>query len=519
MDRRTFIRLSGPALASAALIRIDSVRAQQPAAPPPRFRYDDVVRRAREVLTQPFEATPQPLPEPIARLDFDSWRDIRFRPDRALFGNSPFRLQLFHPGFLYTRPMTVNVIRDGMPAPIPYSANLFDYGRVRIDRPLPVGTGFAGFRLHHPLNDPRVHDEVISFLGASYFRMLSRSQRYGLSARGLAVNVGAKEGEEFPVFTQAWIETPEPDADRAAIYALMESESLTGAFQFLVFPGPRTVVEVIANIFVRKPVARLGVAPLTSMFFVGENDRRFRDDFRPELHDSDGLLMHSGAGEWIWRPLRNPKETENSVFLDNNIRGFGLMQRDRVFEHYQDLELAYQLRPSYWIEPHENWGEGQVELVEIPTADETNDNMVAFWRPRAPVEPGQTLTYRYRLRSLDGTEGLNPGGMTVNTFQTKPRALGSNEATPPGATRFILDFAGGDLAYHLNAPQAVRIVASASEGGKVTRTFLAPNPTISGFRAFIDVEAPAGQSIVLRAFLRAGSGALTETWTYPWRAE
>ena len=525
IDRRSFLLASSagfiaPALAQAPQGQVPPAPIQNTPAPPPRFRYDDVVKRARELMNQPFEANPAPLPEPIARLDFDTWRDIRFKTDRAFFaqGASQFRMQLFHPGFLYKRPVVINIVRDGVAAPIPYAAPLFDYGRVKVERPLPVGLGFAGLRLHAPLNDPRVYDEVISFLGASYFRFLARDQRYGLSARGLAVNVGAKEGEEFPVFTQFWVETPENDADKATIYALMESDSLTGAFQFILFPGVQTSIEVIANIFVRKPVARIGIAPLTSMYFVGENDRRQRDDYRPELHDSDGLLIHSGAGEWLWRPLRNPREPENSVFLDNGVRGFGLMQRDRIFEHYQDLDLSYERRPSYWIEPHEGFGEGQVELVELPTGDETNDNIVAFWRPKAPVEAGQTLTFRYRMRSITGTEGLNPGGRTVNTFRTRAAALGSNEPNTPGTTRFILDFAGGDLDYHLAAPQNVQVVASASVG-KVLRTALMPNPAVQGFRAMIDIEAPVGQVTDVRAFLRAGSRALTETWTTPWRAE
>lgn len=533
MDRRFLLKATGATLATAHLAAtVPAANAQGQAAgqavpPPPiasagpqKFRFDDVVRRAREGAARPYDSTVPPLPDPIAKLDFDTWRDIRFRTDRMLLANpaSPFRLQLFHPGFLYKRPVTIHVIRDGVPAPVPYSNTLFDYGRVKLDRPLPVGLGFAGLRLHQPLNDPKVYDELISFLGASYFRFLSRGQSYGLSARGLAINAGLKEGEEFPAFTQVWVETPEADADHARIYALMESDSLTGAYQFLVFPGAPTTVEVLAHVFIRKPVARLGIAPLTSMFFVGENDRRFRDDYRPELHDSDGLLIHSGAGEWLWRPLRNPKEAENSVFLDNNIRGFGLMQRDRVFEHYQDLDLTYERRPGYWIEPHDGWGEGQVELIELPTADETNDNIVAFWRPKAPVEAGQALTFRYRMRSLSGTGMLNPGGMTQNTFITRPRALGSAENAPPGSARFILDFVGGDLGFYLSAPQDVGIIASASQG-RITRSTLIPNPSTRGFRAMIDVEVPPGQLSDLRAFLKAGSRVLTETWTYPWKAE
>lgn len=532
-DRRAILK---GGLAAATLAGITAAQAQVPpqqrpqAAPqtplgtspaqPPKFRFDDVVRRAREMLAQPFDTTPPGLPEPIARLDFDTWRDIRFKAERAFLNvpGSPYRMQLFHPGFLYQRPMTINIVRDGVPAPIPYAANLFDYGRVKLERPLPVSLGFAGFRLHSPLNAPNVHDELISFLGASYFRFLSRGQRYGLSARGLAINAGLKETEEFPVFTDVWIETPVADAASVTVYALMQSESATGAFQFVTFPGDPSTVEVLAHIFTRKAIARLGVAPLTSMYFVGENDRRFRDDYRPELHDSDGLLIHTASGEWLWRPLRNPKEPENSVFMDANVKGFGLLQRDRVFEHYQDLDLAYEKRPGYWIEPHEGWGEGQVELVELPTADETNDNIVAFWRPKAPVEAGQSLTFRYRMTAVSGTDDLSPGGETQNTFRTRAAALGANEVAQPGTSRFIVDFSGGDLEYHLAKPDNVQVIASASVG-RITRTSLIPNPEISGFRAMFDVEAPVGQIVDLRAFLKAGSKALTETWTYPWKAE
>lgn len=529
MDRRLFLTASGATLAAASLAGIaTAARAQgQPIPPPPvapagpqRFRFDDVVRRAREAAARPQEPAAQPLPEPIANLDFDTWRDIRFRADRALFNTpaSQFRMHLFHPGFLYKRPVTVNVIRDGVPAPVPYAANLFDYGRLKLERALPVGLGFAGFRLHHPLNAPKTYDELISFIGASYFRFLSRGQHYGLSARGLAVNAGLKEPEEFPAFSQMWVETPENEAEPARIYAQLDSESVTGAYQFLVFPGPTTTVEVLAHLFIRKPVARLGIAPLTSMFFIGENDRRYRDDVRPELHDSDGLLIHSGAGEWIWRPLRNPKQPENSVFLDNGIRGFGLMQRDRTFEHYQDLDLSYENRPGYWIEPHDNWGEGQVDLIELPTADETNDNIVAFWRPKAPVEAGQSLTFRYRMRALSGTGTLNPGGSTLNSFVTHARALGSNETPPPASARFILDFAGGDLEFHLKSASDVAIVASASVG-RIIRTAIVPNREIRGFRAMIDVEGVPGQVSDLRAFLKSGPRVLTETWTYPWQPQ
>jgi glucans biosynthesis protein len=519
--------LAGLGFALAGSAAPGALMAQQPAPPPaalppppPRFGFEDVVRRAREVSALAYEAQPIQLPEQLLRLDFDQWRDIRFRTERAFFANTPsrYRMHLFHLGFLFNRPVTINTVRDGLATPIPYAPNLFDYGKTRFDKPLPVNLGFAGFRIHFPLNDPRIHDELVSFIGASYFRLLGRGQKYGLSARGLSIGAGVRDGEEFPYFREFWIETPGPEADRVVIHALLDSPSIAGAYQFLLFPGRASVMAVTAHLFPRREIQKLGLAPLTSMFFTGENDRRFFDDYRSELHDSDGLLIHSGTGEWIWRPLRNPKEQAVSAFVERNPRGFGLMQRDRVFEHYQDLDLNYELRPSYWVEPQGEWGEGHVELIELPTTDETNDNIVALWAPRVPLQPGREHVIRYRLSSLGDDEALHPGGRAVNTYQARPKALGSGEAVTPGARRFIVDFAGGELAYHMQEPDKVEIVPSVT-AGRINRAFVIPNPKVGGFRAFIDVVMEPGQSGDLRAFLRSGQKALTETWTYPWPAE
>ncbi len=520
--RRVLAGLSAALCLSAAP---SALLAQQPVPPAeplaemqPRFGFDHVVNRAREIAAVAYEPGPN-LPEPLSRLDFDAWRDIRFRPERALLAQSgsPFRMQMFHPGFLFTRPVVVNVVRDGVATPVPYSANLFDYGRVKFEKPLPVNLGFAGFRLHYPLNDPRIFDELISFIGASYFRVLGREQRYGLSARGLSIGAGVP-GEEFPTFREFWVEAPAANAERVTIYALLDSPSVTGAYRFHVYPDVDAVVDVGATLFPRKPIDKLGLAPLTSMFFTGENDRRFHDDFRTELHDSDGLMIHSGTGEWIWRPLRNPRQQAISSFVERNVRGFGLMQRDRVFEHYQDLDLNYELRPSYWIEPQGDWGEGVVELIEIPTTDETNDNIVALWAPKVPLEPGRAFSFGYKLTAMLDSSDLHPGGRIINTYQAKPKALGSGEPVNAGARRFIVDFAGGDLDYHLKQPEKVEIVPSIAYG-RIDRAFIVPNPKTKGFRAFIDIVVEPGQLAEMRAFLKSGDKTLTETWSYPWRAD
>ena len=515
--RRQFVGAAGLAgFQSAAFSWAQPARAQSP-APAPQFGYDNVLTRARELATAPFQPT-APLPRALAALDPQVWQDIRFRSDRAFFshGGGLFRLELFHLGGPYTLPVTVNTVRGGIATPIPYSADLFHYGRAHFDNPLPVDLGFSGFRLRFPLNESRIFDEVISFLGASYFRFLGRDQRYGLSARGLAVNAGTLN-EEFPFFREFWIETPAKDADRITIYALLDSVSATGAYRFDLAPKANTTLDVNATLFARRAGQKFGFAPLTSMFCSGEDDLRVRDDFRPELHDSDGLSIHNGTGEWLWRPLRNPASMQLSEFLDRDIGGFGLLQRDRVFNHYEDIDHLYELVPDYWIEPKGAWGHGRVELVELPTQNETNNNIVASWIFNEPILPGVPRALAYRITASLGASSPSPNGRVANTFQTKARAFDATDPIQPGTRRFLVDFTGGDLAYYLNDPSLVETVASASNGA-ILRTYLTPNPHIKGFRAGFDVLGQSGEIADLRLFLRAGARALTETWTFPWTA-
>ncbi len=486
--------------------------------PAPRFGFNDVLQRARALAAAPFEDVTPRLPDPFDALDFDAWRGIRFRRDHALFSNlaGGFRLETFHLGFLYRRPVTVNTIRDGIAAPIPYSPAMFDYGRLKADNAFGVNTGFAGFRLHFPVNDPHVHDEAISFLGASYFRFLGRDQQYGLSARALCVEAGTSR-ETFPFFREFWVETPTQGSNRATIYALLDGEATTGAYRFDLAVGQESTLDVQATLFPRRGGVKLGLAPLTSMYLTGENDRRIRDGFRDEIHDSDGLLVHNGSEEWLWRPLGNPARERMSSFVDRNPRGFGLLQRDRTFESYQDLDLAYQNRPSYFVEPVGDWGAGSVELVELPTPDETNDNIVASWTPASAPEAGKPFAFAYRITAGLDMPRLAPNGRVVHTFEAPARALGSAEPSDPGARRFLVDFAGGDLAYYVADPSQVEAVAWASKG-RVLRASVIANPHIDGLRALFDVSVKPGDTADLRLFLRANGRTLTETWTLPWSA-
>lgn len=468
----------------------------------PKFSPDFVVKMAEKISKQPFVAgKPQ-----NSSLNFDQYRDIRFKGEKALLDKSNFRLHMFHTGFIHKDPVRINLIKEGVVQSVSYNANQFNFGKANV-----ANGAYAGFRLHYPLNDPAKFDELVSFLGASYFRFLGRGQAYGLSARGVAINSGEKTPEEFPIFKEFWIENP--TSHMVVIHALMDSPSLSAAFRFSFFPAENSVVEVEATLFTRAKIEKLGLAPLTSMFMKAENDKRVQGDFRPELHDSDGLMVHGATGEWLWRPLKNPENPSISVFLDKNVKGFGLLQRDRLFEHYQDLDLNYENRPSYWIEPIEGFGEGRVELVELPTSDETNDNIVAYFVRGTPIEADQRLVLKYRMSSLKNESALHKGARAINTYKTKAVALGGNEATKLRTTRFIVDFAGGDLEYFLKSPHLVQIVPTVNDG-QILRTFIVPNPAIKGFRAAIDVQAANDKTANIRAFLKSGEGALSETWTY-----
>jgi glucan biosynthesis protein len=181
------------------------------------------------------------------------------------------------------------------------------------------------------------------------------------------------------------------------VHALLDSPSAAAAFRFTIHPGERTVFDTELALYPRAEIATVGIAPLTSMFLFDASERTRIDDYRTAVHDSNGLLLRTGKGEQIWRPLANPRELQISAFTDRGRRGFGLMQRSRALGDYQDLEARYENRLSLWVEPARDWGEGVVELVEIPTDREVNDNVVAFWRPHEPLKAKGEYIFNYRL--------------------------------------------------------------------------------------------------------------------------
>ena len=303
--------------------------------------------------------------------------------------------------YLYQDPVLIHLVEEGQVRDFDFSPQQFDYGRVHFPEPLPQDIHFAGLRVLYPVNHPRKQDEVASFIGASYFRLLGARQRYGASFRGLAIDTAEPSGEEFPRFTEFWVEKPGAHSTFLQVFALLDSPRAAGAYRFVIKPGDTTTVEEEASVFIRKEIKKLGLAPMTSMFLVGENRTQCFPDFRPELHDSDGLLLQMGDGQWIWRPLVNPQKNHRvSSFATDNLTGFGLLQRDRDFRSYEDLAARYDLRPSLWVQPATNWGAGAVELVEIPTPNEFHDNVVAYWVPKQKPAPGQEFHWAGTLSTF-----------------------------------------------------------------------------------------------------------------------
>ena len=508
-------RARGTILTCTAILALALLAAAAPtgAAPSPAatpiagFDFDDVAAEAKQLADEPFKAPPQ-VPEWLTKLNYDQWRDIRFRTDQTVWREppGPFQVQFFHPGLYYDRTVAVNIINGKKAKPLPFSPSQFDYGRNDFASKVPQSLGYAGLRLHAPFKTPKYYDEVIVFLGATYFRAVGRDQVFGLSARGIAIDTALSSGEEFPYFREFWLQTPTAKDKEAVVYALLDSPSLTGAYRFAITPGEQTVVETQGRLFLRKPPQKIGFAPLTSMFYHGENTARPFDDFRPEVHDSDGLLISSGNGEWLWRPLDNPEKLEVSAFRTPALRGFGLIQRDRDFRSYEDLETRPDLRPSAWVVPYGDWGSGHVELIEIPTKSDANDNVVAYWVPDQQPKMGEPYDFGYTLSWYGDDPKRPPHGSVTATRRDDHE----------GSKRFVVDF-GGKALEAVPGDQILRgdvTVASGDDAAEVVDQHVVKNPVTGGWRLTFRLKPKTSGAIDLRAYLDQGSETLTETWTY-----
>ena len=492
--------------ASAALPLMTIIPRSARAAPGPVPFDAAVVRQmAREAAAKAFKAPDNKLPDSLKDLDYDRYRALRFNPEKALWRGEklPFEVQFFHRGSFYTNRVDIYEVANGQATQVPYQPEHFSFGATP---PPPAGAdlGFGGFRLHAPINKPDYYDEVCVFLGASYFRAVAKGQVYGLSARGLSINTGEAAGEEFPQFKSFWIEKPASNANSIVVHALLDSESAAAAYRFTIRPGDTTIFDVEMVIYPRVEIKNTGLAAITSMFFFGPNDRKEVDDFRPAVHDSDGLAIFNGRGEQLWRPLHNPRDLQISSFGDRNPRGFGLMQRQKDFSDYQDLESSFERRPSLWVEPIGDWGEGSVQLLEIPTKEEIHDNIGTFWRPKNPLPAKGELAFTYRLH--------------WGPDQPKPSALAIFSRSGIGARGddtklFVLDLIGDKL--KSIDPTKIKGVVTA-EKAEIRNIVTQRNPQNGGWRLSFEMPVKSKAPVELRASLMQDDQAISEVWVYRW---
>lgn len=531
LDRRQMIALGAAAVAMAASPAAEAQARNLELGPAQAFTWDGLVARAKALAARPYAPPPTPAPDLLEQIDYDAHGKIRFRTELAPFSadqgglaKGRFAATFFHLGRFFRKPQRIHVLEKDQAREIIYREDYFDMPKESVAHKLPKGAGFAGFRFqeangpggmaptigwrNQPL--PWQRNDWVAFLGASYFRAIGDEFQYGLSARGIMVDAAVHgKPEEFPDFTHVWLDRGAGDTVTA--FCLLDGPSLSGAYRFVMTRGKGVVMDIEKRLFIRKDIERFGVAPLTSMFWYSETIKPTAVDWRPEVHDSDGLAIWTGAGERIWRPLNNPPRTIASSFGDDNPRGFGLLQRDRLFDHYMD-GVFYERRPSLWIEPRGNWGKGAVQLIEIPTDDEIHDNIVAAWIPAAPVRAGQEFSFAYRTHWQADEPTPTPLGRCVATRLGNGGQPG--QPRPKGVRKFMLEFRGGPLA---EIPFGVKpeAVLSASRGSfSYIFTEAVPNDVPGHWRAQFDLTAEGAEPVEMRCFLKAGDRVLTESWLY-----
>jgi glucans biosynthesis protein len=513
MHRRQFVGLSAATLfALSAGVRASLAQgaANLQFGPRQPFSFDWLRQQARERARSPYAAAHTPLADVVQSIDFDAIQKIQFRKQCALWRDGPgsFPVSFFHLNKFVGQPVDINVVQDGQARRILYSKGCFDYGDATLADSLPNDLGYSGFRLMDGRDNKT---DWLAFQGASYFRSSGAQNQYGISARGIAVNSGLSTPEEFPMFTQFWLMQPQADDHAVTFFALLEGPSLTGAYRFEAAKQDNVVMTVHAELFTRADIERLGLAPLTSMYWYGKNSRASATDWRPEVHDSDGLALWTGKDERIWRPLINPPSVQTNSFFDVDPKGFGLMQRDHAFANYQDDGAFYNKRPSVWVEPIGSWGEGAVQLVEIPTDDEIHDNIVAYWTPKAPVTSGQARSLDYRLYWQD--DEPHPPDNLARVMATRIGRGGvPGQPVPKDQWKFVIDFEGGPLA-SMEARYDIKPMITLSRG-TIANPYVVKVVGTNTWRAFFDVAAGGSDMINMRCYLRLGDATLSETWLY-----
>lgn len=499
---RLFCLLAGLILPVAATARVDTLAVD----------HHYVAGLAKALAAAPYDADRGTVSKSYRQMSYDDYRRIRYRPENSLWAEDDFdyRVQFYHPGYIFDRSVKLHEFSGEYVQEIPFVREHFDYQDLKFPFWAKWRLGYAGFRVLNQLNENGKWDEVVSFLGASYFRALAKGQFYGISARALALNSGGPGTEEFPRFVEFWLGKPDEQDESVTIHGLLDSPSVAGAYTFVVKPGDETVMEVKATLYFRATVVSVGMAPMTSMFWFGELSPNRFGDFRPEVHDSDGLLVATDENTRIWRPLINPTSISLTDFPAASIKGFGLLQRDREFASYEDIEARYEHRPSLWMEPIGEWPEGRVRLLELPAHSEHHDNVVAFWMPKSIPVPGEgPVELAWRLRWTNSPTFGGPAGYVDATRHTLTDGA-------PGRTHFVIDFAPGSVsaAEDMNSPRADVVVP---EGVQIVDQQVIHNPVDGSWRLSLRLMAtPGAGPYDIRARLMQNEHAVSETWSMPW---
>lgn len=472
------------------------------------FAFDQVINKAQALSEHAFQES-RPVPAAAAAFDYDQYRRLEFKRESAEWTDDtsiPFRVHYDPRGYLFNEEVKLNLIDKGVSTPKAWAEADFNFFDLPLSEDDKKALGYAGFHVTAPLNSSGKFDDLISFKGASFFRVLSAGTVYGASARGMAISTASPAGEEFPAFREFWLVKPEPGAKSMTVYALLNGISTTGAFQFVITPGSTTNVDVEAVFFPRRKLTEVGVAPITSMYYFSPHSlNRGNRDYRVAVHDSEGLMMELHNGEWVWRTLANPNQLEISSFATQPPLGFGLVQRKRDFEAYDDLEANYELRPNVWIAPKDGWGPGNLTLVEIPTTNEYNDNIVVSWRPADAWEAGKPVRLSYEMIwSL-------PQPVVAPVAKVTATKVGISPATK--RPMFIIDFDSDNSELLRDALPQV-----STSAGTIIAPVVQPNPKTGGVRLSFELDTKDASLCELRALLTKADHSVSETWLYRWRS-
>ena len=504
MFKRRDLLVCGLAGTAAGIVgpQVRSADAQLSNAEP--FDPGSIAAQARMLAKKPFRPPDSDLPDVFKTLSYEQYVSIRAKPGTAIWLNEAtgFLLEPLHRGMAFATPMTLNLVENGTVRRLAYDSRAFDFGALQVP-PSSKDLGFSGFRVLRPRDEGEAL-EVALFQGYSFFRAEARGQSLGAVARALAIRTADVDGEELPLLRAAWIEKPTLASNALVIHALLDSPSLTGAFRFTLRPGEATLIDTECTLFTRVEVANFGLGAMQATALLGPLDRRRLDDIRPEVADVSGLQVLTSQDEWLWRPVSNRETLQISSFADQNPKGFGFIQRHRRFEQFQDDDQHWELRPSLWIEPIGEWGAGAVQLIEIPSDAETNDNIVAFWRPKSPLPAGAEQSFAYRQFWCWTPPSRPP--LAIAALARGGR-VGKRR-------RFLVEFSG-DVLGDLQRTADMKPMLSASPGTITDmRGFLSREA--KSFRVLFDLD-PGGESFSeIRLVLESGGKPLSETWLYRW---